>query len=328
MAEFIIGNPLRKVARKHALLRTLLWRVDFILIWVLVKLARLMPVDTASRFGERLGRWIGPRLKSKTAVFKENMRQAFPELGEDELEALVNRAWGRAGRVLAEYPHLDKILQDPDRLEIEIREPVETYDNPACPCVMVSAHCSNWEINCSALAKLGIPNASLYSPPTNPLLDRFLQEHRRALNSELLPRDNSARLLMRAFKNGRSMGFVMDRRVDEGAPVKFFGRDKPSTLVPARMALKFNCALVPAQVVRREDARYRVIFHPPVRPATHCRNEDERALDMTQQLHRHFEDWIRERPEDWFCSKRLWPKVKIETSEENGREADIDSYAT
>ena len=49
---------------------------------------------------------------------------------------------------------------------------------------------------------------------------------------------------------------------------------------------------------------------------------------MTQQLHRQFEDWIRERPEDWFCSKRLWPKVKITTSEETGREADIDSYAT
>ena len=49
MAEFIVGNPLRKVARKHTLLRNLLWRVDFVLIWVLVKLARLMPVDTASR---------------------------------------------------------------------------------------------------------------------------------------------------------------------------------------------------------------------------------------------------------------------------------------
>ncbi len=328
MAEFIVGNPLRKVARKHTLLRNLLWRVDFVLIWVLVKLARLMPVDTASRFGERVGRWIGPKLKGKTAIFKENMRQAFPELAEDELDALVNRAWGSAGRVLAEYPHLDKILNDPDRLELEIREPVETYDNPDHPSVMVSAHVSNWEINCSALAKMGIANASLYSPPTNPLLDRLLQNHRRALNSELLPRDNSARSLMRAVKNGRTLGFVMDRRVDDGAPVKFFGRDKLSTLVPARLALKFNCALVPAQVVRLEDARYRVIFHPPIRPSAQYRNDDERALDMTQQLHRQFEDWIRERPEDWFCSKRLWPKVKITTSEETGREADIDSYAT
>jgi KDO2-lipid IV(A) lauroyltransferase len=84
---------------------------------------------------------------------------------------------------------------------------------------------------------------------------------------------------------------------------------------------------VPAQVVRLEGARYRVIFHPPVHPAEHCTDDDERALDMTRQLHRLFEDWIRERPEDWFCSKRLWPKVNIVTTEETGREADIDSYA-
>ena len=120
MAEFILGNPLRKIARKHRLLQQLLWRLDYGLVWTVVKLARLLPIDTASRFGERVGAWIGPKLRKKTAIFKENLRQAFPELGEDELDTLVRRAWGRAGRVLAEYPHLDKILSDPGRLEIEI----------------------------------------------------------------------------------------------------------------------------------------------------------------------------------------------------------------
>jgi lauroyl/myristoyl acyltransferase len=48
---------------------------------------------------------------------------------------------------------------------------------------------------------------------------------------------------------------------------------------------------------------------------------------MTQQVHQLFEDWIRARPEDWFCSKRLWAKSKIAKTEEAGRDADIDSYA-
>ena len=29
---------------------------------------------------------------------------------------------------------------------------------------------------------------------------------------------------------------------------------------------------------------------------------------MTGEVHRLFEQWIRERPGEWFCSKRLWPK--------------------
>ena len=99
MAEFILGNPLRKVARKHRLLQRLLWRLDYGLIWTVVKLARLLPVDTASRYGERIGAWIGPKLRKKSAIFKENMRQAFPELGEDALDQLVRRAWGRSASI-------------------------------------------------------------------------------------------------------------------------------------------------------------------------------------------------------------------------------------
>ena len=229
--------------------------------------------------------------------------------------------------MLAEYPHLTTILADPERLVIDIREAIETYRNPARPCVIVSAHQSNWEIAASAMAKLGIPNASLYSPPTNPLLDRMLQESRRALNSELLPRDNSARLLMRAMKQGRTVGMVMDRRVDDGKPIRFFGHDKLSTLMPAKLALKFQCELVPLQVERLQDARFRVTFHPPVRPADPGADETEQAVDMIQQLHEQFEAWIRQSPQDWFCSKRLWPKGKMESPENTGGNADIDQHA-
>lgn len=327
MAEFILGNSLRKLAREYRPLQQLLWRVDFAMIWLLVKLFTLLPVDTASRFGERVGAWIGPRLKRKSMIFKENMAVAFPGLEDAELDALVRRAWGRAGRILAEYPHLDTILTEPGRLELDIREEIETYHNPSRPCVVVSAHQSNWEIAASALAKLGIPNASLYSPPTNPLLDRMLHESRRALNCALLPRENSTRLLVRALKEGRSVGIVMDRRVDDGKPVPFFGRDKLSTIMPAWLALKYGCDLVPLKVERLQDARYRATLYPPVRPVDPQADLTEQAIDMTRQLHRQFEEWIRQNPQDWFCSKRLWPKGKIENQQQPRQDVEGEKHA-
>jgi KDO2-lipid IV(A) lauroyltransferase len=327
MAEFILGNSLRKLARANRPLQQLLWRVDFAMLWLLVKLFTLLPVDTASRLGERVGAWIGPRLKRKSMIFKENMAIAFPDLEDAELDALVRRAWGRAGRILAEYPHLETILNEPGRLEIDIREEIETYRDPSRPCVVVSAHQSNWEIAASALAKLGIPNASLYSPPTNPLLDRMLQESRRALNCELLPRDNSTRLLVRALKGGRSVGIVMDRRVDDGRPVPFFGRDKLSTIMPAWLALKYGCDLVPLKVERLQDARYRATLYAPVRPADPAADLSGQAIDMTRQLHQQFERWIRENPQDWFCSKRLWPKGKIGDQQQTPQDVEGEKHA-
>ena len=328
LAEFIVGNSLRKLAREHRFLQRLLWRLDFALVWLVAWLARRMPIDTASRFGERLGRFVGPKMRRKSAIFRQNLAIAFPELGPEALDSLLQDAWGQAGRVLGEYPHLETILAEEERLDIEIREHIDSFNDPSQPCIVVSAHQSNWEIACSAMARLGMPNASLYSPPSNPLLDRMLLESRQALNCQLLPRDNSARLLMRALKEGRTVGMVMDRRVDEGQPIEFFGHDKDSTLIPAKLALKHHCPLVPAQIIRRKDARYQVIFHPPVHPRDPMASENEQAIDMIQQVHRQFEQWIRERPAHWFCSKRLWPKNTVpRRSPPAASDNEVDSYA-
>ena len=328
MAEFIVGNSLSKWARDHRFLRALLWRLDVVVVSLITRLARLLPIDMASRFGDSVGSWIGPKLKKKTAIFRANMVIAFPELNDAEIDELVVRAWGRSGRVLAEYPHLATILKEDDRLILDIRQPLEACGNPSRPCVIVTAHQSNWEVVCSAMAKLGIRNVSLYSPPSNPLLDRMLLESRQALNSELLPRDNSARLLMRALKKGQSVAMVMDRRVDEGKFIRFFGHDKLSTIMPAKLALKLNCDLVPVQVQRLQDAHYRVTFHPPIVLEDTGVDETTQAIDMIQQVHHQFENWIRQQPEDWFCSKRLWPKNTTQQTEESDSDADTESYAS
>lgn len=322
MAEFILGNPLRKLARKHRPLASALQWLDFALVWVVVQFSRLLPVDLGSRLGRRVGALIGPRLKAKNEIVMANLAVAFPEMTRQQRAELARDIWGQAGRVLTEYAHLEDILHAPDRLEIDLREQIVTYSDTSRPCVIVTAHQSNWEVVCSAMAKLGMPNASLYSPPSNPKLDRMLLESRRALNCELVPRENAARPLMRALQSGRTAAMVMDRRVPDGAAIEFFGRDKESTLLPAKLALKFGCDMVPVQVQRLKDARFRVTFHPPVTASDPGAEENSQAEDMIQQVHRQFEDWVRQHPEDWFCSKRLWAKGKMKTSTEAANRAE------
>ncbi|HKK22186.1 MAG TPA: hypothetical protein VJ947_00760 [Pseudohaliea sp.] len=305
MAEFIIGAPLKGPARRYPWLRRLLWRIDFIFVWLLLKVFRLLPLDLASRLGAGLGGWIGPRLGRKHRLVLDNLAIAFPTLGPGSLEHLARDCWRQGGRILAEYPHLDRFAREAQRLNIAVAgaNPVDLQ-----PCVIACAHLSSWEVVGSALTRLGIPNATLYSPPTNPYLDRMLLSSRAVLNCELVPRDNSARALLRALRGGRSVGVVVDRRVDDGEDVTFFGHPKASSTLPAKLALKQGCALVPARVRRLRDARYAVSFHAPIVPRNPEASEREQARDMTQQLHDHFAAWIREEPADWLCTKRLWPR--------------------
>ncbi|MCZ6829481.1 MAG: lauroyl acyltransferase [Gammaproteobacteria bacterium] len=329
MAEFILGNSLSGAARKYPFIQRVLWRIDFALVWSLIKVFSLLPPDTASRFGSLLGRVVGPRLRRKTEMFRENLSIAFPEKSAAELEQLILQSWRSAGRVLAEYPHFNNIYESRDRqrLHIELLDPTLTFGEDCPPVVVVGAHHCNWEMVASAMGKLDIPNVSLYTPPTNPLLDQMLSESRKKLNCELIPRDNAARVLIRALKAGRSAGLVMDRRVDDGIPVPFFGRDKPSTLLPAKLALKFGIELIPARVERLRDAEFKVSFYPPVHPTDPNAGETEQAADMIRQVHALFEDWIQAEPQDWFCPKRMWPKNATDNADTSADDSEVKSYA-
>jgi KDO2-lipid IV(A) lauroyltransferase len=322
LVDFIIGNPLRKIAREHALLRRLLWRVDFALIWCLLTLSRLLPVEWASTIGAKAGAIIGPLARRKTAKMEANFRIAFPEKSPREIKRLTKGCWSSAGRVLSEYPHLDRILNDrgDQRLEVVIQDPNLTLRDRNGPAIVVGAHLSNWELSAFALGRLGIVNSVLYTPLTNPWLDRLLLESRAALNCELLPRDNCARLLIERLNTGRTVGMLVDRPVSAGKPIPFFGREKSTTIMPAKLALKFECDLIPTRVERIKGAHFRVTFHPPVRPANPGDCKSDQALDMMRQIHQLFESWIRQRPEDWLCSTRVWPKARPDNLEKARRE--------
>ncbi len=308
MAEFLIGSPLRKVARKHPVVARALWRLDYWLVKAVVMLCQALPVDTASRLGRLVGATVGPWMRKKSAIVAENLAVAFPEQSPDERRDLIRRMWGQAGRLLAEYPHLAEIGGDPVLIEIDLLGASVRLARAERPGVFVSAHQGNWEVVILAMARLGIESTTLYSPPTNPLLDNMLLESRRALRCDLIPRDNSARAMMRALGKGRAVAMVMDRRVDSGDDIDLFGQPKKTTLLPARLALKYHCHLTPVEVRRLDGARFRIIFHPPVAPRNPEADEDAQAADMLNQVHRYFEQWISANPADWFCSKRLWPK--------------------
>jgi len=312
VAKFILGNAVRKKAQKIVWLRKVLWAVDFLLVGSVVKLLGLLPVDLASSLGRGLGKLFSRLISRKNDKVRDNLRIALPEKSSSEINNLVSEIWGNAGAVLAEYAHLDYLSNiENGRLEIKILEDISTYSEPTNQAVFVVVHQSNWELAASAIAHFGIKFVSLYSPPYNPWLDNMLKKSRRALGCELLPRDVTMRPLFRALSENRSVAMVVDRRIDEGMPIPFFGHDKLTTLLPARLALKFSCPLVPIKMERLKGAKFRATFYPPIKPHDLEGDSTDQATEMMIEVNELFASWIKENPGEWFCSKRLWPKSKI-----------------
>ena len=56
--------------------------------------------------------------------------------------------------------------------------------------------------------------------------------------------------LVRELERGRSIGLLVDQRVDSGEELLFLDRPAMTTLAPARLALKFDVDLVPLRATK------------------------------------------------------------------------------
>jgi KDO2-lipid IV(A) lauroyltransferase len=120
------------------------------------------------------------------------------------------------------------------------------------------------------------------------------------------------RAVLRGLTRGRSIGFLNDTRQDDGEWVPFFGVPALTSTVPARLALRYGIDLVPARIERiGTGAHFRVTLAPPIEPDPALADPREQARAMTQRVNEVLADWIRERPEQWVCTKRRWPKGAI-----------------
>jgi Kdo2-lipid IVA lauroyltransferase/acyltransferase len=310
VAALFLNSALRKRIDRVASLKRARWRMEaglLSLFWGIC--ARLEP-QAASAFGQRLFRSIGPRL-GKTSHVRRNLSLAFPDLSDAELEALEREVWASAGAVLAEHPHLKAICHDDFAGHVEYveRYNLDDYRAGRKHGLFVSAHVGNVELTGAAAVRQGIPITAIYAPSNNPFIDRMLRRRREALGCGLVSLEEGARPLMRELAEGRSVGLIVDTRDDDGVPVPFFGLDKLTTLAPARLALRFGCELIPGRVERLGPARFRLTAYEPIRPDPNLASDREQAMQMMAELNRLFEQWIRERPEQWLCLKRTWPKA-------------------
>ena len=310
MPQFIIGNAMKETADKYPAVRNAIWLIEAAVFKLFFGFIGLLPIETASRLGQRITMIIGPKLK-KHKTFRKNIERAFPEKTPAERENILRGIWGNVGSVIGEFPHLQTICHDEKykRLKIAVAGQIEALQKPGNPVIIVSAHLSNWEVAGAAVAQMGIPCADAYTPMGNPWLDRMIARYRETLGVELFARAESMRPMVKRLASGQSLAFFVDQRVDNGQSVPFMGMDKMTTVVPAKLGLRFNCEIVPIRVERLADAQYLATFYPPVEPDDKAAPEKEKIIQITRKINAVMGEWVRDHPEEWFPSKRRWDKL-------------------
>ena len=89
----------------------------------------------------------GPLTSANRVAREINLRIAFPQADDAQIAALLAAQWRELGRWFAEFPILDRIIADPDRVEIVGAERLAAIRDGAGPVVFVSGHFASFEID-------------------------------------------------------------------------------------------------------------------------------------------------------------------------------------
>ncbi|HSA79663.1 MAG TPA: lysophospholipid acyltransferase family protein [Geminicoccaceae bacterium] len=299
----------------HALrpaLRLIVWPLQGLALALFWSCCRAMSPARAAAFGARLGRAFGPHLRWHGRL-RANLAIALPHAPSERVEALAQAAWSSFGTTLAEHAHFGTIVGSDfdEHVEVVLAPGLEACRGRPARFVFVTAHLGNWEIAPAAARRLGLPLTVVYSPRANPIVDWQVQRRRRDLGCRFLASDDSIRPLLNELRAGRSIGLLVDLRVESGAALPFCGQPTTTTLVPARLALKFGCPLIPVRVERLQPARFRVTAEDAVLPDA-AAPPALQARQMMAQVNARFESWIVARPYEWQCFQNRWPQATRE----------------
>ena len=296
--------------------------------WLLAKfffgfiaILKLFPADSAiwfvSEAAKGLGMWY-PRTK----LARNNLKLAFPEKSDEEIETILHEMWRNLGRVAAEYVYLDKIFdineedQSKGRVEIKGSEHFENLKNLDGPAVCFTAHTGNWEILPIASAAYGLSITALFRPPNNQYMAKKVLAARTTNMGHLVPSKAGASwALANVMDEGGKVGVLVDQFFGRGFEIEFLGRQTMANPLLSKLARQYDCPIYPARCVRLPKGRFRIEIEPPL-PMPRKADGSLDTAQLTQDVNDCVARWVREYPEQWLWLHKRWrPEVMAQRAE-------------
>jgi KDO2-lipid IV(A) lauroyltransferase len=277
---------------------------------------RLADRKRTANFVGWLLRKIGPLLKEQK-IGRANLRAAFPEKSDAEIETILIGVWDNLGRLAVEFAHLDEFRIEgvgapkPGAADIlyqpESQQRFERMIASGQTMLGFAAHLANWEIPALGAALLGVRSAALYRPPNIAAVSDAVITTRGAIMGELVPSGLDAPVrLARLLQSGVHVGMLVDQHYTKGVEVTFFGRRCMTNPLIAMLARQTECPIHGLRVVRLPDGNR---FWGEVTEAIAPPRDAHGRIDIQgtmQAITDVVEGWVREHPEQWLWLHRRW----------------------
>ena len=273
-------------------------------LFILFFLFKILGLKISSFISGKIFSAIGPIFRSKKRI-SNNLRVAFPNFSNDDIEYHSNEMWNYYGKIVSEYLFLKNFRENKNNenieiIGVEILKQIKNNDERA---IFVSGHFDNFEIMAMVIEKSGVNLSAIYRPLNNIFLNNVMEILRKKYicKKQIKKGRSNTRELLRLFKNGSSIALMIDQRVSEGIKVNFFNKKAYTTTIPAQFVKKFNCKIVPIYIDRVKDIKFKIKIFEPIKF-----KETDSVEEITLALNSWLEKMIIKNPSKWIWSHDRW----------------------
>lgn len=227
------------------------------------------------------------------------------EPDDPRVARVARRAFQNYGRMLMDFLLLGSLSNEEltRRMTNDGREHLDAALARGQGAIMAVPHMGSWDMAGSYAAALGYRIWAVAEKFPGSLNDAVVSTRQRfGLNVIALGR-SAVRAITEALRSNGIVALVCDLEQGPGVPVRFFGRRAIVPAGPASFALKSGAAILPATVYGQGGGRYHVHLDPPLdwSPA-------ETREGLMQRVVTRFEDFIRERPDQWYAFRPMFDR--------------------
>jgi KDO2-lipid IV(A) lauroyltransferase len=282
---------------------------EFIIIISLFCVFKIIGIKYASNIGGLLGKGLGPFFRSKK-IIKKNIKIGLGELEKTKEQEIINNMWSNIGRTFAEYIFLKDLKfskRNFNHIKINGENYLDQIKKSNEPVIFYSGHFANFELMAMEIDKSGVKCAAIYRPLNNYFLNPVMEYLRikYICPNQIAKGRIGMREVIKKIKDGYSIALMVDQRVGEGIRVPFFNQPAQTTTIPAQLALKYDCKLVPIFLERKDDINFEMTIYEPYK-VEKTGNEKQDSIDITVKINKILEKMIEKNPKQWLWSHNRW----------------------
>jgi KDO2-lipid IV(A) lauroyltransferase len=271
-----------------------------------------LPLGMAYWMGERLGDLAYLLLAERRRITLENLALTFgEEKTPAERHALARATFRNLGKHLVDFGRLRDLT--PENFghvcTIEGFERVQKLLERRMGLLVLSAHFGSWELAPAGALCLDTPVRVIVRPLDNPILNRLVETHRQHCGYHIIPSRYALAESLEALRRGEIVVVLMDQSSlrRQGVQVEFFGIKAYTSKGPALLALRAQCPVIGAFMVREAPGHHRLILSEEI-PVSRTGNVQRDVEENTGVFNRVIESYIRRYPDHWFWLHRRWKK--------------------